>query len=563
MPYGNNSPLIGSTIDPRLFVQDYQGYADAAAMQAGAMAGSFANVAGAVNDITKQQKEDKNRLKAGATLIDAAAKMFPSQAPSLDSVAQQLKDENIPLSERAAIASQVGELINMGVGEGRYQQEMAMKQQDQQNQNRESSMRQWAYGQEVAKGEREASAYAMDTKTKATIGPALLESVLNMAPASISTEVRKSLDGASPEQKFSIANSVMSLIPQRDTKAPAVQDVAVPGGTMKMQWDGTQWVPIQTNLATQPQAGTLPADKLPDPLKPYATAFTAAGAKYGVDPKVLAAISMHETGNGTSSAFRNKNNAMGVSNNNGPIDTGTVEASIDQMARLLAAGQKGQGPYAGKTTIGEIAGTYAPEGAANDPKGLNSSWKSGVAKHLQTLGGEPAAPIGFTPDAAATPSITEQIAVKKYDDEQQAAVKKDQTAAAEAAGFVQTLDELEKHPGFTNLFGSNVGVPTWMPGSAGADAKAILGKVQGKAFLEAIQKMKGMGALSEKEGQTATKAYSALDPNMSETAAKKEIATLKSILATGAAKAAAMGAAATADPVMDAANRLRGYIQPR
>lgn len=561
MPYGNTTPLIGSTIDPRLFVQDYQGYADAAVMQSGAMAGAFANVKGAVNDITKQQKEDKLRLKSGAALIDAAAKMFPSQAGALDGIAQQLKDENIPLSERSAIASQVGELINMSVGEGRYQQEIGLKQQQLANDTRESGMRQWAYGQEVAKSEREANAYAMDAKTKATIGPALLESVLNMAPSSISTEVRKSLDDATPEQQFSIANSVMSLIPQRDTKAPAVQDVAVPGGSMKMQWDGSQWVPIQTNLATQPQAGTLPADKLPDPLKPYAAAFTAAGAKYGVDPKVLAAISMHETGNGTSSAFRNKNNAMGVSNNSGPVDTGTVEASIDQMARLLAAGQQGRGPYAGKTTIGEIAGTYAPEGAANDPKGLNSSWKSGVAKHLQSLGGEPSAPIGFTPDKPAG-ELTER---DKYEMQKDKAAmeKATQTAAGEAQGFIAALDELEKHPGFNNLFGSNVGVPTWMPGSAGADAKAILGKVQGKAFLEAIQKMRGMGALSEKEGETATKAYSALNPNMSEAAAKKEIATLKGILSAGVAKAAVMGAAPPPDPVMDAASRLRGYINPR
>jgi hypothetical protein len=364
----------------------------------------------------------------------------------------------------------------------------------------------------------------------------------------------------------------MALIPQRDTKAPAVQDVPVEGGTMKVQWDGSQWVPIQTNLAAQPQAGTLPADKLPDPLRPYASAFMAAGAKYGVDPKVLAAISMHETGNGTSSAFRNKNNAMGVSNNSGPIDTGTVEASIDQMARLLAAGTKGQGPYAGKTTIGEIAGTYAPEGAANDPKGLNSSWKSGVAKHLQSLGGEPSAPIGFKPDASATPTITEQIALQKYNDEKQDADTKGAISVTEAEGFKATLVELATHPGFTNLFGTNLGVPTWVPGSAAADAKAILGKVQGKAFLEAIQKMKGMGALSEKEGQTATKAYSALTPEMSELAALKEIKSLKEQLDVGIQRQkngqlvnpdGTPKITAPPDPVMDAANRLRGYIQPR
>jgi len=158
-------------------------------------------------------------------------------------------------------------------------------------------------------------------------------------------------------------------------------------------------------------------------------------------------------------------------------------------------------------------------------------------------------------------SVTEQIALQKYADEQATAAQKDRTAAVEAKGFLDALDELEKHPGFSSLFGATL-MPTWMPGSAGADAKAILGKVQGKAFLEAIQKMKGMGALSEKEGETATKAYSALTPSMSEAAAKKEIALLKSIMRTGAAKAALMEAAAV-DPVDAASGKLQGLLTPR
>lgn len=127
-------------------------------------------------------------------------------------------------------------------------------------------------------------------------------------------------------------------------------------------------------------------NKLPGPLKKYANTFQAAGEKYGVDPRFLAAISMHETGNGRSSAFRNKNNAMGISSRRGPVRMSSVEASIEKMAKTLA---KPTGYYRGKTTIGQIGRVYAPKGAANDPTGLNGYWPKGVANNFRKFGGNP------------------------------------------------------------------------------------------------------------------------------------------------------------------------------
>jgi hypothetical protein len=126
--------------------------------------------------------------------------------------------------------------------------------------------------------------------------------------------------------------------------------------------------------------------KLPGPLQRHAGAFDHYGKKYGVDPKFLAAISMLETGKGTSSAFRNKNNAMGVSNRSGPIAFSSVDQSIERMARVLA---KKDGPYAGKRTIGQIAGVYCPVGAGNDVNGTNHHWPSMVTKFYGQLGGNP------------------------------------------------------------------------------------------------------------------------------------------------------------------------------
>jgi hypothetical protein len=122
---------------------------------------------------------------------------------------------------------------------------------------------------------------------------------------------------------------------------------------------------------------------LPPQAQHLAEAFIDSGRRHNVDPLALVAISMHETGNFTSSAFRNKNNAMGISDSRGPTMQPSHEASIDRMARLL--GSTSSGPYRNARTIGEVAGIYAPIGASNDPTGLNNHWARGVARFADEL----------------------------------------------------------------------------------------------------------------------------------------------------------------------------------
>lgn len=137
------------------------------------------------------------------------------------------------------------------------------------------------------------------------------------------------------------------------------------------------------DVLNQPVSSPQKAAQVLSPaLQQYESAFRRAGDKYGVDPDLLMAIAIHETGNGTSSAFRNKKNAMGVSpNGGGPRSFETVEAGIDYMARQLARNYLGQG----LTTIAAIGKKYAPPGASNDPKGLNSHWVKGVSEYYFQL----------------------------------------------------------------------------------------------------------------------------------------------------------------------------------
>ena len=122
------------------------------------------------------------------------------------------------------------------------------------------------------------------------------------------------------------------------------------------------------------------AERLPEGLAPYAATFVEAARENGLNPAVLAAIYMHETANGTSKAFKEKNNAMGISDSSGPTAQDSVEASIKRMARFLAGKT-----YAKASTLEEIGKIYAPVGAGNDPKKLNSYWPGGVAAHYARL----------------------------------------------------------------------------------------------------------------------------------------------------------------------------------
>jgi len=140
-----------------------------------------------------------------------------------------------------------------------------------------------------------------------------------------------------------------------------------------------------TDITPNPN-NTLNPSSLPTGLQPYAQAFIDAGKQYNIDPNFLAAISWEETGGGTSKAFLQGNNAMGISNANGPIyGFSSVEASIFQQAATLS---RSNGPYAGATTIGEIGQIYAPAGAENDFLGTNGGWASDVSVLYSKLTGQ-------------------------------------------------------------------------------------------------------------------------------------------------------------------------------
>jgi hypothetical protein len=123
---------------------------------------------------------------------------------------------------------------------------------------------------------------------------------------------------------------------------------------------------------------------LPTYMQPYAQSYIDAGQRYNIDPAVLAAITEEESGtSGPSYAFSNRNNAMGISpNDGGPRNFNSIDDSINYAARILS---NPNGAYANDYTIGQLWYTYSPPGANNDPNDTNKGWGPAVATFYSSL----------------------------------------------------------------------------------------------------------------------------------------------------------------------------------
>jgi len=548
---------------------DYSGYADAAWRSASATSGAVAQIGAKLEGLIEEKKKQKDTVKVSADKIDAAIKLFGDQNGALVGISEQLRDEEIPLSERAALGAQIGDFINMGVERMKYADDRAMQERQMQMAEQEFGLS--VRGKEMELASLEEAKAEQERITEFAARP-MLENVLRQTVEAEQRGERPLIDSErlkvaflkSPKEQAQIAATALQGLPKAQPVELRDIEFTRDGQAMKgtavfdPKAGAFQLVPIQ-----DPTAAAV-IETLPQGLEPYIGDFEAAGAKYGVDPKVLAAISMHETANGTSSAFRNKSNAMGISNAFGPVEMESVAASIDKMARLLGSTQSG--PYKNAQTIEEIAKIYAPIGAGNDPRGLNKHWVQGVKKNLEKLGGNPAAPVRIQPGAAkatSTKTPTEQAIdearlaktkaeVANQEKQAQAGGQSQSASIAAAEQTIAIIDELPKMEGFDAAVGSGLGktIMPWrekgLEGSSRRDVEEKIAQLKGGAFLAAIQQMKGMGALSNAEGDKAAAAIAALDPGQSEESFKKNLLEYRAIIEKGLQKMRQGGAVSTA-----------------
>ncbi|MBB7148901.1 phage DNA ejection protein [Escherichia coli] len=93
---------------------------------------------------------------------------------------------------------------------------------------------------------------------------------------------------------------------------------------------------------------------------------------------------------------------------------------------------------------------------------------------------------------------------------------------------IETATKVLNSPGFTGYFGTNLNPLSsrFIPGTEAADTETLVDTLKSQGFLSGIQQMKGMGALSNAEGQKVMDAIGSLSPNQSEKSAREAIKTI-------------------------------------
>jgi hypothetical protein len=107
--------------------------------------------------------------------------------------------------------------------------------------------------------------------------------------------------------------------------------------------------------------------------------------------------------------------------------------------------------------------------------------------------------------------------------------------ATDVANNIQLIDNLLASPGFESAVGP---IQSRLPNIRGttADADAMIEQIKGVAFLDSIQEMRGLGALSNAEGDAATRAATRMKNASSEQGFREAAEDYKAIMTQGLAR---------------------------
>jgi hypothetical protein len=595
----------------------------------------IAGMVGQVGDYFKQQGEKKKLIKQSDVQIDAALKLFPDLAPALQGYRDQLKDENLPLDDRMAIAGSISNIIELGVGEMRNARSALLEQQKfgleqaykgaqlglkerqvaatefgaQQGarpklegkkrvvnidgQEAEVDIDEDQYGNKYVPGtgERILDLEKYVTGEEGALGglPTPTSQVMpsdgsfkfsydtrDKLPASSPTNRQISLDfNAAPSKN---AKGIEIIIPNNATEEErqiaqeyvaktqqyfAERGVNVPArgvrtakengrGTpnrfhtepffvgdaasravMEKDPDGYAQV-LASTLGRIPGAMFIPPHKSNDPgaadgkfnerdfakgsiipaLERLSQQRSVQVNPAGIDNALSMGGDMTQQAMGTPeqqaviARMIEEGQGMAMAQNMPQGATPTEASQINQQAgpRKIVRGVLVKGPSQKETKI--ITGDAAK--SLNLPAGgtYKATYEDGRMLDVETV--------------KAAPTISEELALEKREEEKLAQQQAAEAVADKSTRMVGLMTELKTHPGFENLFGATAW-PTWIKGSPGADAAALYKQIESLGFMEAIKDMKGMGALSNAEGEKASAAFVGLTPDMSEYAAKKKI----------------------------------------
>lgn len=153
------------------------------------------------------------------------------------------------------------------------------------------------------------------------------------------------------------------------------------------EWQGTGSSPYCTSDGTVDHARFSRSFQSAGILSGQQDLIRRTAEKFSIDPVLMGAIILQETGNGQSDALNYYFNPGGLMDSATNWQTllrfDSLEQGLMSMGRTLDKLVNTQG----KDSIQELGAVYAPLNAANDPLGLNAYWVPNVTKKVEELGG--------------------------------------------------------------------------------------------------------------------------------------------------------------------------------
>jgi hypothetical protein len=253
----------------------------------------------------------------------------------------------------------------------------------------------------------------------------------------------------------------------------------------------------------QAQLAELTAPKVSD----Y-DARAAAAAQYGLQPgtpeyqRFVLGGDVAVAGGGAPASFQ----ALAMQAEAGGLVPGTPEYQSFMLSGGAGNGT-GEGPAAFQALHMQALAAGFPEGTP-EYKEFMATRGSGLVEGARVRG-----------EAAANAEV---------------AAPADISVADRTLGYI---DEVRNHPGK----GQGTGLSSygnWIPGTSGKDFQNRVDQLKSGAFLSAIDELRGMGSLSNAEGQTATAAITRMDTATSEEEFNAALADYEEIVKLGRDRAA-------------------------
>lgn len=521
---------IGDYIQAGLNQYDPSPYLAAQSNATRTIGAGISDAIGNFGDALDDRKKKKDTIKVSSELLDAYAKLNPQAAGPLGGYLEKLKDEEIPLSERAALGDQIGALIGMDQERqktdrqvSQWAQNYALDQQ-QANLNTESGR----FELDAAKEDRGTAkqAIADSAEVRGMVAPGLLEQAVSIAksmeanggrPPISSAQLQEALQTGTTETKMRTAEAFTALLPKE--QRPEFVDVQFTENgqpaTGKAVWDANtgQFVLPGIRKAGENHDNASGVFRVPT------TNYSLGAAAGGPDE-----IQDKWTNKGYSSSGKNLTPGV-VAVNEKAYKLGTVFQDADTGETFIAADRHGnkdpnvidfyQDPKDYKQSKGarnlrvigfeENIGKTPQEVQAQLQKWTNTSITPGAAKSTVT----PKTPAEIQKEQLEIKKLQGDVDAKAQDLTKQEDMKA--TALSNAKDAIALIDAIPQHPGFNEAVGSgfyrSLGalpfVPNdWTPaGSDKAGSMAQIDKLQAGAFLTAIQQLRGLGALSDAEGK--------------------------------------------------------------